>query len=154
MKSFISFLLLSFVLIIASPLLLISFVSYLTTYSLAVLIVWLTWFPKGKDILFVYSNSPNWQSYLEENVIPKISSRAFILNWSERSEWRWWKSSPVFVFNQLADSREFNPMGVVFKPFSFPKYFSFFQAFNNHKHGKEELLNETLQNFFNEIDLK
>ena len=41
----------------------------------------------GRDVLFVYSNSPNWEAYIEENILPRIRDRAVILNWSERKLW-------------------------------------------------------------------
>lgn len=46
------------------------------------------WRPKGKDVLLVYSNSPHWQRYVEENWMPRWGHRAVVLNWSERSGWK------------------------------------------------------------------
>ena len=45
------------------------------------------WGAHGKRLLLVYSNSPNWQAYVEENWLPQLESIAVVLNWSERSTW-------------------------------------------------------------------
>jgi hypothetical protein len=31
------------------------------------------WGPEGKSILFVYSESPNWQAYIERELLPKLA---------------------------------------------------------------------------------
>ena len=51
--------------------------------------VLLRWYPKGKSLLFVYSDSPNWKEYIKTNILPNIERRAVILNWSKRSDWSW-----------------------------------------------------------------
>jgi hypothetical protein len=45
-------------------------------------LVWVLWLPKGKDILFVSSDSPIWQEYMATQVLPQIQERAIVLNWS------------------------------------------------------------------------
>ena len=57
-------------------------------WLLLVLAVWILWIPKGKNTLFVYSESPNWHDHLQENVIPRVNNQAVILNWSERRKWQ------------------------------------------------------------------
>src|SRR5271170_2002013 len=51
------------------------------------LAIWAIWLPRGRRVLFVYSNSPNWQAYVEEKIIPRLPSKSAILNYSERSKW-------------------------------------------------------------------
>ena len=46
------------------------------------LLVWLLWLPKGKDILFVYSDSPIWREYMTTEILPVVEARAVVLNWS------------------------------------------------------------------------
>jgi len=41
---------------------------------------------KGRFILFVYSNSPNWKDYIESNVLPRVENYSIALNWSERKK--------------------------------------------------------------------
>jgi hypothetical protein len=40
---------------------------------------------RGESGILVYSNSPNWQAYIERNWLPHISGQMAVLNWSERS---------------------------------------------------------------------
>src|SRR5688572_13185008 len=51
------------------------------------ILVWTMWCTRGKDILFVYSDSPIWHDYIEQQIIPQIEARAVILNWSDRRHW-------------------------------------------------------------------
>ena len=76
------------------------------------ILLWLLWSPAGKRVLFVYSNSPVWQSYIENNILPRLPHGSVVLNWSERRRWRWWSLSAA-VFHFFGGSREFNPLAVV-----------------------------------------
>jgi hypothetical protein len=38
------------------------------------------WGAHGKRLMLVYSNSPNWQAYVEENWLPHLESIAVVLN--------------------------------------------------------------------------
>jgi len=67
------------------------------------------WAKKGKNILFIHSNSPNWQQYLEENIIPKIDKKAVLLNWSERSKWEKKKPLEAKLLSHFGGYYEFNP---------------------------------------------
>lgn len=40
---------------------------------------------QNRFILFVYSDSPNWKSYIERSILPQIQDYAIVLNWSERN---------------------------------------------------------------------
>jgi fatty acid desaturase len=73
--------------LILLPLLLIALVFWVFTSLLLYVLVWLLWCSRGKDILFVYSDSPIWHDYIEEQIIPRIESRAVILDWSNRQNW-------------------------------------------------------------------
>jgi hypothetical protein len=100
------------------------------------IIMWTLWYPKGKHIIFVYSDSPIWKEYISLNIIPKIEKHAIILNWSERKTWRWYKSLAVTIFRTFSGDREFNPIAIVFRPFHFAKVLRFWKPFKNYKHGK------------------
>ena len=108
------------------------------------LLVWLLWLPKGKDTLFVFSNSPIWHDYMSQQVLPLVQDRAVVLNWSERSTWRKWRLSQQ-VFYSFGGRREFNPMVIIFRPICRAKVFRFWSAFKEWKHGHaghvEELTN-------------
>jgi len=98
------------------------------------LLVWTLWLPRGKDVLFISSDSPVWQTYMREQLLPLIGKRAVIMNWSERSRWPKW-SVPVHVFRTFGGSREFNPLIVVFRPLKRARCFRFFPAFKEWEHG-------------------
>ena len=68
----------------------------------------------GKHILFVYSESPNWQKYIEENILPKIDGKAVFLNWSKRAEWKESEPLEAKILSHWGGQKEFNPMAVVF----------------------------------------
>ena len=48
------------------PLALVAVVLYLLYRITLYLLVWTFWLPRGKDILFVYSDSPIWHDYMAE----------------------------------------------------------------------------------------
>ena len=50
---------------VLSPLLLVILFLYGAAALLLHMALWLVWGPLGRRVLFVYSNSPVWQEYLE-----------------------------------------------------------------------------------------
>ena len=52
------------------------------------LAVWSWWCLRGRNILFVYSDSLVWHDYIEQRILPHLGERAIVLNWSERKRWR------------------------------------------------------------------
>ena len=101
------------------------------------LLVWLLWLPKGKDILFVYSDSPIWCEYTTTEILPLVERRAVVLNWSERSKWPLW-SLGVSVFHRFGGGRDFNPLVVLFQPFRRARTIRFWQAFKDWKRDYRE----------------
>lgn len=95
---------------------------------------------QGRPILFVYSESPNWQAYIEENILPRLEDRAVVLNWSERSLWRSTSPWEARFFRRFAGDREFNPVALVFGSRGRIRKVSFHQAFLDLKHGRESSL--------------
>jgi hypothetical protein len=108
------------------------------------LLVWVVWLPNGKDILFVYSDSPIWKEYMTQQLLPLVQERAVVLNWSERSKWRKW-SLPVRILRSIGGGREFNPMVILFRPLRPALTFRFWAAFKEWKHGEPESV-ERLRN--------
>lgn len=139
--------LLALIVVIGSPLVL----SILVIYGLYALflhvLLWLLWSPTGKRVLFVYSNSPLWQSYIEETILPRLPRGSVVLNWSERRRWRWWSLSAA-VFHFFGGSREFNPLAVVVRPFRWGRAFRFWRAFRDAKHGNRDALQRVETEFF------
>jgi hypothetical protein len=122
---------------------------YLYAFVLHVL-VWLRWCPAGTRVLFVYSNSPVWQSYIESNILPRLPADSVVLNWSERRGWpRWSLSTAIFRF--FAGRREFNPLAVVVEPRHWGRTFRFWRAFRDAKHGKPDALHRVEREFFTHV---
>jgi len=98
------------------------------------LLIWFLWLPRGKDVLFVSSDSPVWHQYMNDQVLPFVRKRAVVLNWSERKGWSRWSFS-AHVFRTFGGSRGFNPLIVIFRPLHLAQCFRFFYAFRDCKHG-------------------
>lgn len=107
-------------------------------------LVRLLWLPRGKDVLLVYSDSPIWAEYMTKEILPVVTNRAKVLNWSERKRWPSW-SLPVRVFHTYSGSRDFNPMLIVFRPFGKAVFFRFYPAFQEFKHGNPASLEQMHQ---------
>jgi hypothetical protein len=43
------------------------------------MLVWFRWLPKGKDALFVSSDSPIWKEYMQTEILPLVEKRAISL---------------------------------------------------------------------------
>jgi hypothetical protein len=97
---------------------------------------WRAHVSQGRFILFVYSESPNWKSYVEENILPRIADSAVILNWSERRLWPSNHPWEARFFRRFAGDREFNPIALIFGPRGGITAVRFHQAFLDYKHGK------------------
>jgi hypothetical protein len=129
---------------IALPLALVALALHFLLRAVLYVLVWLLWIPKGKDVLFVYSDSPIWREYMTSHVLPLVRERAVVLNWSERSKWSPW-SLRVSVFRAFGGSREFNPMVVKFQLFRKVKILRYWSAFQDWKRGYTEPV-ESLNN--------
>jgi hypothetical protein len=110
------------------------------------IVIWSWWCLRGRDILFVYSDSPIWHDYIEQQILPHLGDRAVILNWSERKRWRF--SLARMAFHHFGGYRQFNPLGVVFRPFGRTHKFRFWQPFRDFKHGHPEALQKMETEFF------
>jgi hypothetical protein len=123
--------------ILLSPLLLL-IAACLLLYAIALhLAIWLWWCTRGKQVLFVYSNSPHWQAYIEAQMLPALGTRAVVMNWSERATWATWSLAPM-AFRFFGGDHNFNPMAIVFRPGRVCRVFRFFGPFQDFKHGKPQ----------------
>ena len=104
----------------------------------ALVLVWLLWSTRGITLLTVYSNSPHWQDYFEKGVLPLVSNRSQVLNWSNRSQWT--PSLKTVLFSLFKGETDYNPMILRLTPLSWPKQIRFYQAFKDAKHGNLNLL--------------
>jgi hypothetical protein len=127
------------------------FLLYLLLYrTILTLAAWTRLCPRGTNVIFVYSDSPNWKEYLQRNIVDKIQAQSIILNWSNHSQWKR-SALPVRIFFHFAGSTEFNPIAILFRPFHRTKVFRFWQAFKDYKHGKTEPLQKVEAEFFEAI---
>ena len=113
------------------------------------LALWTWWGPRGRDVLFVYSDSPVWRPYIDQRILPRLGDRAVLLNWSERRHWR--PSLARWTFRHFAGSREFNPIAIVFRPCRPTRTFRFWQPFRDLKDGHPEALHAMEREFFGAI---
>ena len=101
------------------------------------------WGIRGKNLLLVYSESPHWHRYVNENWLPRWGHRAVVLNWSERRSWTRPVRAEVALFRAFAGRREFNPLGIVVpNAGSDVHVVRFWRAFREYKHGKDRLLRQ------------
>jgi hypothetical protein len=117
------------------PLVVVAGSAFLLHRLAVLLLVWTLWAANGKDVLFVYSDSPIWHDYMVQEILPLMHDRAIVLNWSARKRWKKW-SLAVRAFRSYSGYRSFNPMVVVFRPFRPAKVFRFWNAFKDWKHGR------------------
>jgi hypothetical protein len=116
------------------PLAIVGLVLHFLNAFVVYLLLWVWWLPRGKDVLYVSSDSPIWKEYMETEVFPLVAERAIVLSWSARSKWPKW-SFAVRVFRTFGRGRDFNPMVVLFRPFRRARIFRFLPAFQERKHG-------------------
>jgi hypothetical protein len=135
------------------PILLVTFLGYLASRFGVHFLILLTWLPKGKDTLLVYSQSPIWHDYMTTQILPLVKDRAMVLDWSERKKWRKY-SLPVLAFRLLGGYRNFNPLVIHFRPFRRAKLFRFWSAFKDWKHGKTEAVEQLRRNLVSVLEDK
>ena len=114
------------------------------------LAIWWSWCRGGRDILLVYSDSPVWRVYVEQRILPQVTGRAVVLNWSQRAKWR--LSLARMAFAHFGGSREFNPLAVVFRPFGRTRTFRFWRPFRDFKHGNPAALDQVEREFLAWVD--
>ncbi len=132
------------------PLVLVAIVLHILYRITLYLLVWVIWLPRGKDILFVYSDSPIWHDYMATEILPLVQDRAVVLNWSERKKWRRWRLG-VAVFHHFAGGREFNPLVMLFRPVRLARVFRFWSAFKDWKRGYREPVDRLRQDLLNAL---
>jgi hypothetical protein len=137
-------------LLVFLPLVVIAFVSWLAAAIVLQLVVWTAWCSRGRYALIVYSNSPIWQEYFEQHVLPAVGNRGVVLNWSERKQWPYSLAAALFRF--FAGGREFNPLAVVFQPLAWPRRFRFYGPFQAFKHGRPQAVEDMRRDLLKLLD--
>jgi hypothetical protein len=134
-------------LVLLSPVLFLWAILYLLWGAILYIAVWISWCARGRDVLFVFSNSPIWHDYIQQEILSYLGKRAIVLNWSERKQWN--PSLAILVFRYFSNHRDFNPLALVFRPFRFVKTFRFYKPFKDNKRGDlasvEKIKNELFE---------
>jgi hypothetical protein len=136
---------------LALPLVILVLLLYLAVWLAIHAAIWLWWCTRGRNVLFVYSDSPLWRDAIERDFLPRLGARAITLNWSERQRWR--ISLATLAFSYFGGSREFNPLGLVFQPFRRTRKFRFWKAFRALKADKPQALEILQHEFFAAAEL-
>ena len=132
------------------PLIIVALTFHLLAGLFLHIAIWCCWCSRGRDVLFVYSDSPIWHDYIEEYILPRLGERAVVLNWSHRSRWR--RTLSVLAFRYFGGYRSFNPMAMVFRPFRLPRQFRFYEPFREFKHGKTEAVAKMERELYDLLD--
>lgn len=135
------------------PLFAVILILWLLTSVVLYVLVWLLWCARGKNILFVYSDSPVWHDFIEQTIVPRIQARSVILNWSDRRHWIRKVSLQSLLFRHFGGYREYNPLALYFRPFRLHRTFRFWKPFRDWKHGKPESLKRVEEDFFRAIGI-
>jgi predicted Holliday junction resolvase-like endonuclease len=88
-----------------------------------------------KKIILVTSDSPIWQDYVNDNLLPLFGESVSVLNWSQRKLWdnsKW----EVKAFRHWGGQSEFNPLVIINKNLFQVKVIRLYEAFVDYKHGK------------------
>ena len=107
---------------------------------------------RGRRVLFVYSESPNWQAYIEQTILPRLGDRAVVLNWSERQLWRSTSPWEARFFHRFSGDRDFNPAAVIFCSRGRIRTVRFYRAFLDFKHGNDAPLRDAERELFTLTD--
>jgi hypothetical protein len=137
-------------LLMTLPLVIVGLVLWVAAAIVLQLIVWTVWCSRGRYALVVYSNSPIWQEYFEQHVLPAVGDRGIVLNWSDRKRWPFSLSAVLFRF--FGGTREFNPLAVVFRPFAWSRQFRFYGPFQGFKRGRLQRVEEMRQDLLELLD--
>ena len=140
MQKPIQVILLAIAAIIALPLLAVVFTCWLISSSALWLLVMLSWIPKGKRYLIVYSDSENWRHYFESDVLPAFSTQAKTINLSrDGGRKKWWHLDWI-MYRHCAGYRNCYPIVIRFSSLGIWKSVRFYDAFIQSRKGKPELL--------------
>jgi len=115
---------------------------YGIAWSLAIVAVHIAAWSRGLGrpwVALVYSDSPKWKTYVEEQLIPSLATPVSILNLSRRAQWGDF-SLGRYAFRLFAGRREYCPLALVFLPGKPVRTFRFYRPFVEAKDGRLDQL--------------
>ncbi|HSG32385.1 MAG TPA: hypothetical protein VLB82_12675 [Thermodesulfobacteriota bacterium] len=104
--------------------------------------------------MFIYSDSPHWKDYIEENILPKLGSRCVTFKWSKRKWINIGDKLDNAIFYNWGGYTDFNPIAIIYIGFFNIKTVRFYKAFRDSKHGKDKLLKDRLEELSNIVGIK
>jgi hypothetical protein len=93
----------------------------------------------GRDLLIVYSASPDWQDYIESQWLIQWQHRVVTLN---RSAPAWQRQPEVALWRQLTRGGEHTPVAIIVPATRRPSVVRFYTAFKDRKHGNATTLHD------------
>jgi hypothetical protein len=136
--------------ILLAPLVVAILVLVLVSWLALRIALLVAWGVRGRNVLFVYSNSPIWHDRIQARILPRLPPTAVVLNWSERARWPRF-SLWSWAFHVYGGSREFNPLGVIVRPFGRARVFRFWRPFRELEHGRSGKLEALEEQFLDEV---
>jgi hypothetical protein len=138
-------------LLVALPLLLLALLFLLTLVRMlyhggvSLSLQFLVWAKRGSWVVWVYSDSPKWKSYVESEILPALPSGSTIINRSLP-----WQPDSLAgrVYRHFGGDYEFCPIGIVFRRGEWVTCFRFFQPFQQARHGDTSSLDAMRVHFF------
>jgi hypothetical protein len=132
--------------ILLLPLIIVAVACYFLAGLILYFAIWCCWCLRGRYVLLVYSDSPVWRGYVQDQILPRLTDCAVVLNWSERRQWR--QTLAVLALHYFGGHREFNPLAVVFRPCRIARLFRFHQPFREFKQGRPEAVENMKEELF------
>lgn len=121
--------------------------------KMLLLTAWCRWGRSKICGVLVYSDSPNWKDYIENNWLSDHQGRFMILNFSHRKHWI--RSLQVRIYKHFCGGgTNYNPAIVFLRGLRRPLVFRFFYAFRSYKHGDNLALKKLENRLFAELGVK
>jgi len=116
------------------------FVCWFISSAALAAVVTILWIPRKIRYLIIYSDSPQWKSYFEEEVIPSFVRNAKVINLSrDGGGSKWWHLDWV-VYRHCAGYRNRFPIVIRLSPIGTWRAVRFYDAFIQAKKGKTQNL--------------
>jgi hypothetical protein len=108
-----------------------------------------TW-PPGKVALIAYTRSPSWAPYIEQRILPLVSSNCIVV---DRSQAQWKERFPLErrLISHYGGAREHNPLAIVFSGAKGPQVYRLYSAFRLSQKGRSKQLEDEVERIFEAI---
>lgn len=138
--------LIALVLLLAIPFVLVALICWCVSSAVVCVAVSVHWIPIGVSFLIIYSESPQWKSYFEEEVVPAFGPAARVVNLSRDGGSRKWWHLDWWVYRHCAGFRNRFPIVFHFSRFGRWTTIRFHDAFMQSKKGETAALDQAKAN--------